>query len=80
MTIYSKIVTFGSPNWAAVTTHHPTVTKTETGRRKQQAAAAEMVGTGSCTDARVIAGPDRNSVAAASIADYVELGCRQNED
>ena len=78
MTTYSKIVTFGSPNRESVTTDYPTITNTESGRRKQHEATREMVGSGSCTEARVIVGPDRKAVSSANIANFLAYGCRED--
>ena len=74
MKTYSKIVTFGSPN--RYSTDFPEIASSESGRAKQVRAAREMIGSGSCTDARVICGESRADVVRADISDYPQCGCR----
>ena len=76
---YSKIVTFGSPNHRVLTVPHPDLASSEAGRAKQFSAAREMIGTGTCTAARVICSEVRADVVRANICDYPLCGCHLME-
>ena len=79
MKTYSKIVTFGSPNHRVLTVPHLDIASSEAGREEQMVAAREMVGTGTCTDARVICSEVRADVVRANICDYPLCGCHLME-
>jgi hypothetical protein len=77
--IYSKIATFGRPNYREVSTKYPRIARSESGRQKQNLAAEEMVTTGSCTDARVICHHSLKAIQEADISDYTRHGCWQEQ-
>ena len=62
-----------------LTVPHLDIASSEAGREEQMVAAREMIGTGTCTAARVICSEVRADVVRANICDYPLCGCHRVE-